>query len=64
MYYAVILVLSSHRGTDGSIILKWILNEWEVGAQTGLVWPMTGAGGDPCECSIERLGSTKCGKFL
>jgi len=32
-------------GVDGRIILRCIFRKWDVGAWTGLIWLMIGAGG-------------------
>ena len=32
-------------GVDGRIILKWIFEEWDVGAWTGSMWLRIGTGG-------------------
>ena len=32
-------------GVDGSVILKWIIWKWNVGAWIGLIWLRIGAGG-------------------
>jgi hypothetical protein len=32
-------------GVDGRIILKWIFERLDVGAQTGLIWLRIGTGG-------------------
>jgi hypothetical protein len=32
-------------GIDGRIIVKWILQKWDVGAWTGLIWLRRGTGG-------------------
>jgi len=31
-------------GVDGMLILKWVFNEWDDGALTGLLWLRIGTG--------------------
>jgi hypothetical protein len=53
--------------SDERIILKWILNKWDVLAWLGLIWlriGKNGGGGGFCECGNEASGSTKCREFL
>jgi len=51
-------------GLDGSIILRWILRKWDMGACTGSIWLRIGTGGCICSCCNAPSGSIKCGKFL
>jgi len=47
-------------GVDGSIMLKWGFQKWDVKTWTALIWLMIGTD----ECGNEPSGSTKCGEFL
>ena len=51
---------SEDLGVDGKIIFKWILNEWDGGAQTSLICLREVA----FECHNELSGSIKCGEIL
>jgi hypothetical protein len=51
---------SEDLDVDGKIIFKWILNEWDGGAQTLLICLRKCA----FECHNEHVGSIKCGEIL
>jgi len=51
-------------GIDGRIILRWIINKWDVGVWTGLIWFKIGTDAGTCEYGNEPSGSIKCGEFL
>jgi hypothetical protein len=34
-----------NSGIDGRIILRWVVNKWDVGTWTGSVWLRKGIGG-------------------
>jgi hypothetical protein len=46
------------------IILKWILEKGDEGAQTGSIWLRIGTETGSCKCGNKPSGSTKCGEFL
>jgi hypothetical protein len=51
-------------GLYGTIILKWILNQWDGEACTGLIGLGVGTDGRLCECGNELSDFIKCGEFL
>jgi hypothetical protein len=48
---------------DGRVLLKWIVQKWDEGAWTGLIWRRIGTGGGLCKCGDGLSGSIKCGRF-
>ena len=46
-------------GVDGRIILKWIFDQWDVEAWTGLLKLRIGTGGGHFECGNEHSGTVK-----
>jgi hypothetical protein len=51
-------------GVDGRIILKWILEKWDVVAWTGSIWRRIGRGAGSCRCGNKLSGLIKFGKFV
>jgi hypothetical protein len=52
------------RGVDGSMILKWVLKNWDgVVDWIGLAQKWGWVAGC-CECGSDPSGSVKCGEFL
>jgi len=50
-------------GTDGRVLLKWIVQKWNEEAWTGLIWRKTRTGGGLCECGDGPSASIKCVRF-